>query len=342
MDVMDLNTTIEIESYIEEKVAEDVYLDIYDELIKIADASATQPKKLNHILVTGHSGSGKSTLANQLAEETGYPIIHMDDEPDIKSWWSGNKDNEYLSPSSSDFDKFEKIKRRVVINAVNRLTTPSIIEGTQVAAAPEVWSKYRRIFVDTPQRTVVRQRLARDRERGDYGVMLPGSRVARLRAGIAKRIMHTLDPEMEAYRSYPGTELMRPSFAEKGAFVKLAADAKKFTVAVDLDGTLAETIEPHNPKKIGLPIKRNIELVQKLKDKGATIIIWTVRGDKKLIAAFGDENNVPYDYINYNPDQPENSSGKIIADAYIDDRAIHIDDLDQFVRAIEKRLKKAA
>lgn len=34
------------------------------------------------------------------------------------------------------------------------------------------------------------------------------------------------------------------------------------------------------------------------------------------------EHNIEYDYINENPTQPDNASGKIIADVYLDDRGI--------------------
>ena len=34
------------------------------------------------------------------------------------------------------------------------------------------------------------------------------------------------------------------------------------------------------------------------------------------------EHNIAYDYINENPTQPDNTSGKIIADVYLDDRGI--------------------
>jgi len=342
MDVHDHIDWIEIEGYLEEKIAEDVYDDIVDDIFKQAELSSSQPPSLKHILIAGHSGSGKSNLAKQLAENTGYPIVHLDDDPEIQQWWKGNHDNEYISPATKDFDKFDKLKRRVVVNAVNRLTQPAIIEGTQVTAAPEVWSKHRRIFVDTPHSTIIRQRLSRDRQRGDYGVMLPGSRIARLRAQIAKKVMRTLEPEMEVFRSFPGTELMRPSAVNKEAFVKFATDAHIFTVAVDLDGTLAKEIKPHDPTRIGEPIKKNILLIQKLKDRGARIILWTVRGNKKLLKTFAEENDVPIDFYNENPDQPEGSSGKIIADVYIDDRVVHIDDLDEYVKETEKRLKKVA
>ncbi len=94
-----------------------------------------------------------------------------------------------------------------------------------------------------------------------------------------------------------------------------------YTVAVDLDGTLAEVTEPFDPKVIGKPRKGVVKEMTSLRDAGARIIIWTVRGDKTTVSKWLKTNNVPFDYINENPDQPEGSSAKVYADAYIDDRA---------------------
>ena len=101
------------------------------------------------------------------------------------------------------------------------------------------------------------------------------------------------------------------------------AEANKhlFTVAVDLDGTIAKSEPDFDPKSIGDPITQRIEFVRKFKAAGARIIIFTVRGTTELVRTWLTKNNVPFDYINENPDQPPNSSGKIIADVYWDDRA---------------------
>lgn len=94
------------------------------------------------------------------------------------------------------------------------------------------------------------------------------------------------------------------------------------TVAVDLDGTIAELYEKFEAKKIPPPrpgVKAALKEFQRL---GYRIIIFTVRGDDQLIRDYCHEHEIPFDYINENPDQPEDSSGKVIADVYIDDRAI--------------------
>ena len=71
-----------------------------------------------------------------------------------------------------------------------------------------------------------------------------------------------------------------------------------------------------------------IDHVKDMHDAGARIIIFTVRGDKDLVADWLDDHDVPYDHINENPDQPEDASGKILADAYLDDRAFSARDED--------------
>jgi ribosomal protein S18 acetylase RimI-like enzyme len=102
-----------------------------------------------------------------------------------------------------------------------------------------------------------------------------------------------------------------------------------YTVAVDLDGTLAEKEEPFNPKTIGPPRKRAKHYLSLFREAGARIIIFTVRGDSAMVKAWLDKHELPYDFVNENPDQPEGASGKVLADAYWDDRAFNAEDLDE-------------
>lgn len=95
------------------------------------------------------------------------------------------------------------------------------------------------------------------------------------------------------------------------------------TVAVDLDGTICEYNGWKGEDQFG-PVRGGArEAMHKIKDKGWRIIIFTVRGNVKNVAEFLQTNDIPYDYINENPDQPKGSSGKVVADIYIDDRAIN-------------------
>jgi len=94
------------------------------------------------------------------------------------------------------------------------------------------------------------------------------------------------------------------------------------TVAVDLDGTIAKPYKKFDPKKIEPPRPGAKDAMQKFKDKGYTVIINTVRGDKKLVKDYLKEHEIPYDHVNENPNQPDNASDKLIADVYIDDRGV--------------------
>lgn len=118
-----------------------------------------------------------------------------------------------------------------------------------------------------------------------------------------------------------------------------ADDGHTFTICVDLDGTLAEKEEPFNPKTIGDPREGAVEWVRLFHEAGARIIIFTVRGDAKLVEGWLKKNDVPYDYVNENPDQPPDSSGKVYADVYWDDRAFNADDPDEHGPEILRRVK---
>jgi hypothetical protein len=125
------------------------------------------------------------------------------------------------------------------------------------------------------------------------------------------------------------------STIEKPPYLLLVkqADRKRespFTIAVDLDGTVCEKQEPFNAETFGGPRERAVYWLRLFRAAGARIIIFTVRGDTKNVEDWLDENDVPYDYVNENPDQPENSSGKVWADAYIDDRAVDGRDPEHF------------
>lgn len=122
-------------------------------------------------------------------------------------------------------------------------------------------------------------------------------------------------------------------------FVKRAEDDDQpFTIAVDLDGTIAKKEEPFNPETIGEPIEDAIDYVRQFKKAGARIIIFTVRGDTAMVEKWLDDNDVPYDFVNHNPDQPEDASGKVIADVYWDDRAYNAEDPHEHGPGILRRI----
>lgn len=93
----------------------------------------------------------------------------------------------------------------------------------------------------------------------------------------------------------------------------------KLTIAVDLDGTLAREGD-FCAEKIGDPIYNAKEIMDKVKGLGVGIIINTCRGNDKLIANWLQKHDIPYDYINHNPNQPKDTSAKIMADRYWDNK----------------------
>lgn len=112
------------------------------------------------------------------------------------------------------------------------------------------------------------------------------------------------------------------------------------TVAVDLDGTLAKLTD--DVKTIGEPRPHAKEWLKKFKDAGARIIIFTVRGNRQQVKDWLDKYEMAYDYVNENPDQPLDGSGKVIADCYVDDRAVNAEDWDEAGPEALKRLEKSA
>lgn len=101
-----------------------------------------------------------------------------------------------------------------------------------------------------------------------------------------------------------------------------ADDVHPFTIAVDLDGTLAEKEEPFDAASIGAPRPGAREWMRRFRKAGARLIIFTVRGTNELVRDWLQEHDIPFDFINENPDQPPDSSGKVFADVYWDDKAI--------------------
>ena len=110
-------------------------------------------------------------------------------------------------------------------------------------------------------------------------------------------------------------------------------------IAVDFDGTLCTYKFPG----IGAQTKDQKDLLNKLIDlqqRDIKLILWTNRGDndkyKSLSAAVAwcKERGLVFDSINENIPGQEKKSGyspKVMADLYIDDKAVHISDWRNFL-----------
>lgn len=100
-------------------------------------------------------------------------------------------------------------------------------------------------------------------------------------------------------------------------------DRTSIVIAIDFDETIA--VRDKDLVPTGFMPKAK-ETLKWLKDNGCTIVIWTCRsGDKEDLAKkFLDENGVKYDAINDNvkKDMDFETSRKIYADVYVDDKNI--------------------
>lgn len=104
-------------------------------------------------------------------------------------------------------------------------------------------------------------------------------------------------------------------------------------VAVDFDGTLAETEYP----RILFGNDNVINMVKWLKENGATIVLWTCREEKELDEALSwcKLNGIPIDYANENVPERIKLFGtdcrKIGYDLILDDKSISFSELEKII-----------
>lgn len=106
---------------------------------------------------------------------------------------------------------------------------------------------------------------------------------------------------------------------------------KKLILAVDFDGTIAESRWP----EIGDPLPGAIDTMNHLHRQGHKIIIWTCRTGLQLNECIHwlHRHNVHYDDINNNlPERIKAFGGdtrKVSADLYVDDKAVGMIGMDK-------------
>lgn len=115
---------------------------------------------------------------------------------------------------------------------------------------------------------------------------------------------------------------------------------KKQTIAVDFDGTLCEYAFPGIGKQT--PHQQELmETLLELRKDGHKLILWTNRGDNEKYPvlteaiAWCKERGLEFDAVNEDlPDQKKLSgpSPKIMADVYIDDKAINVLDWKSYFK----------
>jgi len=99
---------------------------------------------------------------------------------------------------------------------------------------------------------------------------------------------------------------------------------KKLTIAIDVDGTVADCSEvdfskvDKDPRELlkAKPIKGSLESVQRLHRQGHKIVFYTARnhGSKPVTRRWLKMHGFPFDHI---------ETEKFVAHVYIDDRAIN-------------------
>lgn len=98
----------------------------------------------------------------------------------------------------------------------------------------------------------------------------------------------------------------------------------KKTICIDFDGVLHDYSNGFQGKDVfGDMIPNADDGTQVLHEKGWKIIIYTTRPKTAALEKWLKDHKIAYDYINENPDQPDDSKGgKLIADIYLDDRGM--------------------
>lgn len=109
--------------------------------------------------------------------------------------------------------------------------------------------------------------------------------------------------------------------AEQHLFLKSCMESdKKITVCCDIDGVIAGKTKENNYAK-AFPIKCNIDIINKMYDKGHTIIMFTARG---YVTGIDWEETTKNQLAEWGLKYTELKFGKPAADIYIDDRFFDI------------------
>ena len=96
---------------------------------------------------------------------------------------------------------------------------------------------------------------------------------------------------------------------------------KSRVFAFDFDGVIAQYEGFISETHTGEPIKEVIDAIRKLKENGHKILLHSTRSDE-LLKNYCIEHDIPFDYINKNPELEGANPGKPIAFVYVDDRAV--------------------
>ncbi len=91
--------------------------------------------------------------------------------------------------------------------------------------------------------------------------------------------------------------------------------------AFDFDGVIAKYDGFKGVDHYGEPIEAVTNAIRALKAEGHKIIIYSTRGED-FLKKYCQENNIPVDYFNENPDLVGENPHKPVAYVYVDDRSV--------------------
>ncbi len=92
------------------------------------------------------------------------------------------------------------------------------------------------------------------------------------------------------------------------------------TIAVDVDGVLAEYDGWKGPGVVGKPREDVVKALRILRGEGWKIVIHTTRSELEIMSWL-EQHNIAYDEVNRNSAY-QNSGSKPVATVYWDDRAV--------------------
>ncbi len=93
-------------------------------------------------------------------------------------------------------------------------------------------------------------------------------------------------------------------------------------VAIDLDGVIVEFDGWEGVEHLGEPKKKAKFWMDKFRELGYYLVVWTTRDADEAIAEYLKEYGFAFDDINDHPWMTPDMSNKIYADVYIDDRGV--------------------
>ena len=96
------------------------------------------------------------------------------------------------------------------------------------------------------------------------------------------------------------------------------------SIAVDFDGVISAYKGWQGKGVFEPPVDGCAKFLRELKGREWVIIVFTTRKETSMVRDYLAKHEIPFDFINYNPENITQglSSKKVLADVYLDDRAI--------------------